>query len=155
MSEKTAIINYAFKRSRFFFINTSKTAYRKFAETFYGRSLFVDIIPNDYKLDIDDIVVYGNRYESQIYGIRNIVRTMPIHPDWLHLAKQLIPRSKDRTDDLEIYNFNLNPARGDFQLIVMSNIAVHSLNDLFFIGMSDDSIGFDAEQFTDNKTPNF
>lgn len=155
MSEKTATIINPFSDSEFFFINTTRIAYKSLDETFLGEDLFVDIIPNACNLDVDDFIVYGNRIESQIYGIKKLVMRIPIDPGMIPLLTQLIPRSKDRTDDLEVYNWRINPTRGEFQLIVMNNISDNSLDNMFFLGMGENSIGFDAEQFTDNNTPDF
>lgn len=151
----TTINNNPFSNSRFFFINTTRIAYEKLAETFKGADLFIDIIPNACRPDIDEFIVYGNRVESEIYDVKRLVGTMPIQPGMIPIATQLIPRSKERTDDLEVYNWKINPTRGDFQMIVMNNISGNSLNDMFFQNFGEDSIGFDAEQFTNNNTPVF
>lgn len=155
MSEKIANIINPFSNSEFFFINTNRCAYKSLDETFTGEDLFVDIIPNVCNLDIDDFIVYGNRIDSQIYGIKKLVMRIPIDPDKIPLLTQLIPRSKERTDDLEVYNWRINPTRSEFQLIVMNNISDNSLDNMFFLNMGENSIGFDAEQFTYNNTPVF
>lgn len=149
----TTINNNPFSNSRFFFINTTRIAYENLAETFKGADLFIDIISNACRLDIDEFIVYGNRIESEIYDVKRLVGTMPLQPGMIPVATQLIPRSKDRIDKLEVYNWRINPTRGDFQIIVMNNISDNSLNDIFFQNFGEDSIGFDAEQFTNNNTP--
>lgn len=154
MDNTTIKIN-PFSNSRFFFINTTKIAYKKLAETFKGADLFIDIIPNACRLDVDEFIVYGNRVESEIYSLKRLVKTMPIQPGMIPLATQLVPRSKNRIDSLEVYNWRINPTRGDFQMIVMNNISDNSLNDIFFQNFGENSIGFDAEQFTNNNTPDF
>ena len=154
MDNTTIKIN-PFSNSRFFFINTTRIAYKKLAETFKGADLFIDIIPNACRLDVDEFIVYGNRVESEIYSLKRLVKTMPIQPGMIPLATQLVPRSKNRIDSLEVYNWRINPTRGDFQMIVMNNISDNSLNDIFFQNFGENSIGFDAEQFTNNNTPDF
>lgn len=155
MSDTTANIINPFSNSRFFFINTTRIAYEKLAETFKGADLFIDIIPDACRSDVDEFIVYGNRVESEIYGIKRLVKIIPLQPEMIPVATQLVPRSKERTDDLELYNWRIKPKRGQFQMIVMNNISDNSLNNMFFQNFGKNSIGFDAEQFTNNNTPDF
>ena len=154
MGNTTININ-PFSNSRFFFINTTRIAYEKLAETFKGADLFIDIIPNACRPDIDEFIVYGNRIESEIYSIKKLVKIIMLQPEMIQIATQLVPRSKDRTDDLELYNWRINLQQRNFQMILMNNISDNSLNGIFFQNFGEDSIGFDAEQFTNNNTPVF